>query len=138
MVKEEVNKKKGLSTGAWIAIGCGGCLVLVILLIIVIVVAAGKSVKTQTPVANTAVSTSTTQSKTDSYGYSQEAKTSFIDSCVSGDESNRAYCDCALSYLEPRYSSLQLAQMGSEYSKTKELSHGMKDAVDHCVQELKK
>jgi len=51
---EEKGKKKGLSTGGWVGIGCGGCLGLVILIIIIVSVASGGKKSTSTPSSNTA------------------------------------------------------------------------------------
>jgi len=134
MAKEGESKKKRLSTGAWIAISCGGCLVLVIIVVIIIVaVAAGKSDMSQ-------ISSTNTPNDTDSHGYPQEAKTNFISRCQLsvGAESFQSYCECTFDYIENKYSYDQFKQMSDEYAKTKTLPQGIAEAGASCVKQSKK
>ncbi|MCX6809365.1 MAG: hypothetical protein NTZ65_01275 [Candidatus Berkelbacteria bacterium] len=127
MAKDEENKKKGLSTGAWIAISCGGVLVLVILTIIVIGVAVGKS-------------TTNTSSDTDSHGYPQDVKTSFVGNCQLSaiGKSFQGYCECSFDYIESKFSYDQFKQMSDEYEKTKTLPQGIAEAGASCVKQAPK
>jgi len=60
---EEKKKKKGLSTGAWVAISCGGCLGLVILFIVIISVAIGGGKSTSTNKQSGGTNTTATAEK---------------------------------------------------------------------------
>ena len=132
MAKEGESKNKGLPTGAWIAIGCGGCLVLVIVVIIIIAVVAGN--------LSTTLTDTPTPSDTDSHGYPTDVKTSFVDKCQLNaiGKSYQGYCECTFNYIEEKFSYVQYKQMQDDYDATKTLPQGIAEAGASCVKQAPK
>jgi hypothetical protein len=85
-------------------------------------------------------SNNTNNNSSDTSSYSADYRTNYINGCIksAGGETYRSYCECTYNYIETHFTYDQTQKMETDYTNTKVVPQGLKDAANSCLSSLPK